>query len=179
MEKGENVYLSAVEREDLKTLMKWRNREDFRKYFREYREINYDMQEKWYRNRVMEDPSTIMFAVRRSADDELLGCCGLCYINWVHRHADLSLYIGFREVYIDEEGYARESCELLLNYGFNRLGLNKLWTEIYEFDAGKKKLYDGLGFQVDGILRQHYFYDGRWWNSLILSLLEEDFRKVG
>ncbi|KZL94097.1 GNAT family N-acetyltransferase [Clostridium magnum] len=172
---GEKIYLTSIEREDLHKLMHWRNREDFRKYFREYREINTDMQNKWFESKVLNDPSTIMFSIKRVSDDELLGCCGLCYINWVHRHADLSLYIGLNNIYIDEEGYAEESCRLLFKYGFNELGLNKIWTEIYEFDMKKIKLYSELGFKKDGVLRQNYFYDGKLWDSYVFSILQGEF----
>ena len=160
MKRGDKVYLAAIERQDLTKLIKWRNLEDFKRHFREYREINTDMQEKWY-NKVLNDLSTLMFSIKRINDNELLGCCGLCYINWIHRHADLSLYIGFNEEYIDKEGYAYESCKLLFDYGLNQLGLNKIWTEIYEFDDKKKDLYNSLGFKLDGILRKNYFYDDR------------------
>lgn len=175
MLKGEKVYICAIEREDLNQLMKWRNIEDYKKHFREYRDLNCDMQEKWYETKVLNDPNTIMFSIRRIEDDELLGCCGLCYVNWIHRHADLSLYIGWNEAYIDDEGYAEESCKLLFDYGFNQIGLNKIWTEIYEFDTKKKELYDKIGLKTDGILRENYFYDGKWWNSIILSILKSDF----
>ncbi len=177
MKRSNKVYLSAIEKEDLYKLKKWRNIESFKKNFREYREINDSMQVKWFENVVSGDKSTIMFSIRRCSDNELMGACGLCYINWIHRYADLSLYIGFKESYIDDKGYAKESCELLFDYGFFQLGLNKIWTEIYEFDNKKKELYDDLGFEEDGRLRQNYFYDGKWWDSLILSILQEDYRK--
>lgn len=175
MIRGNKIYLCAIEKEDLPELMKWRNEESFRKHFREYREINKTMQEKWYNEKVINDCNTIMFSVKSCLDDELLGCCGLCYINWINRNADLSLYIGWNEEYIDDIGYAKEACELLLYYGFNQLGLNKIWTEIYEFDIKKKKLYDKLGLNVDGVLRENCFYDGKWWNSYILSILRDEF----
>jgi len=176
MIRGKSIYLSAIEKEDLKKLMDWRNIPDFRKHFREYREINTDMQEAWYQNKVLNDNSTIMFSIKRVSDNELIGCCGLCYINWIHRHADLSLYIGWNNEYIDDTGYAKESCILLFNYAFNELGLNKIWTEIYEFDEKKKKLYDELNMQLDGVLRENYYYDGKWWDSYILSILYRDFK---
>lgn len=172
---GELVVLDAVERGDLSLLKKWRNNPDFRKHFREYRELNDAMQELWFENKVVSDPSTLMFAVRKRDDNELIGCCGLAYINWVHRHADLSLYIGWKDAYIDDHGYAKETCSLLLAYAFNEIGLNKVWTEIYEFDHKKTVLYEEIGFQQDGLLRQNYFYDGRWWDSRILSLLAEEY----
>jgi hypothetical protein len=176
MLKGKLVALTAVEREDLMALRNWRNNPDFRKHFREYRELNMAMQERWFEQKVLNDPTTLMFSIRRLSDNEFLGCCGFVYVNWVHRHADLSLYIGWKDAYIDDEGYAEDACRALLRYGFGELALNKVWTEIYEFDDKKKQLYDRLGFHQDGLLRQNYFYDGRWWDSRILSLLTGEFK---
>ena len=81
------------------------------------------------------------------------------------------MYVGLDDIYIDEIGYAEDSCNILLDYGFNQLCLNKIWTEIYEFDVLKKKLYDKMGFKQDGLLRENYWYNGRWWDSRILSKL--------
>ncbi len=176
MLKGKKIFLTAVERSDLKQLKDWRNNEHFRKHFREYRELNDDMQEQWFNKAVLNDPTTVMFAIRRCSDDRLLGCCGLVYTHWVYRHADLSLYIGDEDAYIDQKGYAQETCQLLLSYAFDNLGLNKVWTEIYVFDKAKKDLYEKAGFSVDGILRENYFYNGRYWDSYILSYLAREWR---
>lgn len=179
MIKGDKVYLTAIEERDLETLRYWRNLPEYRKYFREYREISATMQKNWFERIVNGDNSTIMFAIRMLGSDELVGCCGLCYINWVHRHSDLSLYIGKDESYIDSEGIAEESCRLLFDYGFHEIGLNKIWTELYEFDHKKYDLYEKFGFQRDGFLRKQYFYEGKWWGSYILSLLSEEYGKNG
>jgi len=172
---GKTVSLHAVEKEDLERFRDWRNNPEFRKHFREFRELNMRQQEIWFEDAVVRDPNTLMFSIRRNSDGELMGCCGFVYVNWVHRHADLSLYIGWQDAYIDDEGYATDACRVLLDYGFNELGLNKVWTEIYEFDDKKSALYDEFGFQQDGLLRQHYWHDGRWWDSRILSLLRAEF----
>lgn len=174
MIKGNLVSLFAVENEDLLQLKNWRNNPDFRKYFREHRDLNMRQQEIWFDNQVVKDNTTLMFSIKRNSDNQLLGCCGFVYINWIHKHADLSLYIGWKDQYIDEEGYAKDSCEILLKYGYDELGLNKVWTEIYDFDTKKKSLYDDLGFKQDGLLRQSYWYNGEWSNSLILSKLSTD-----
>lgn len=177
MIQGKKVILDSIEQDDLEILRQWRNRTEYRKYFREYREIGKDMQKKWYENYVLNDKSTIMFAVRDAQTESLIGCCGLCYINWVNRNADLSLYMGINGVYIDESGQALEACQLLFDYGFGELGLEKIWTEIYEFDEQKYALYKKLGFSEDGRLRRQYFHDNKWWDSYILSLLSEEHRR--
>jgi len=171
---GRKVYLKAVEKDDLEQLKEWRNLPDFRKHFREYREINSEMQQKWFENTIINDKNTIMFSIFDSNTNKLIGCCGLCYINWVHRNADLSLYIGHDQSYIDDTGFAEDACRVLLEYGFDELNLHKIWTEIYDFDDKKNNLYKKVGFKRDGVLRDQYFYNGTWSNSLILSLINTE-----
>ena len=173
--RGQDIILTAVEKTDLSQLKVWRNNPDFRKNFREYREINDEMQNSWFDKFVVNDRNTIMFSIKDAINDELLGCCGLCYINWLHRYADLSFYIGKDDLYADDK-YALDTIEVLIKYGFNELGLNKIWTEIYEFDSMKIKLLEKYGFKKDGQLRENYFYDGKWWDSIIFSLLKKEYK---
>lgn len=172
---GERVALRAVQKDDLPQLMNWRNRPEFRKYFREYRELNLEMQERWFQNTVLGDKNTIMFSIVDIKTEALVGCCGLCYIDWINRHAELSLYIGYKNSYVDLNGYAEDACRLLLAYGFGQLNLYKIWAEIYEFDKLKGELLEMFAFQKDGVLRNHYFYNGKWHNSIIWSLLQKDY----
>jgi RimJ/RimL family protein N-acetyltransferase len=170
---GKNIILTAVEKSDLTQLKDWRNNPYFRKNFREYREINDEMQNNWFEKFVINDKNTIMFSIRDITNNELLGCCGLCYINWVHQYADLSFYIGKDNLYVDDN-YAQDAVKMLVKYGFHELGLNKIWTEIYEFDEKKIKFLLKHGFVKDGQLRENYFYDGKWWDSIIFSLLKNE-----
>jgi len=174
MLKGKLIFLTSVEKSDLTQFKKWRNNPDFRKNFREYRELNDEMQNNWFDKFVVNDNDTIMFSIRDINNQELLGCCGLCYINWIHRYADLSFYIGKDNLYVDDK-YAFDAVDVLIRYGFNELGLNKIWTEIYEFDSLKINFLQKYGFKRDGQLRENYFYDGKWWDSIIFSILSREF----
>lgn len=171
MIKGKKVGLRAVEKPDLQQLRDWRNLESFRKNFREVRELNMLSQEKWY-EKLNLSTNDFMFTIVDLSTNEVIGACGLLYINWIIRSADFSFYIGKDELYIDEQGYADESAKLLIDYGFNQLNLHKIWMELYEFDKLKINFFkDKFLFKVDGILRDNCFENGKYWNSLIISLL--------
>ena len=171
MIKGKKVGLRAVEKPDLQQLRDWRNLESFRKNFREVRELNMLSQEKWY-EKLNLSTNDFMFTIVDLSTNEVIGACGLLYINWIIRSADFSFYIGKDELYIDEQGYAEESAKLLIEYGFNQLNLHKIWMELYEFDKLKINFFkDKFLFKEDGILRDNCFEDGKYWNSLIISLL--------
>lgn len=173
MLKGQFVGLRAIEEADLPQLMQWRNRPEFRRYFREYRELNATQQRQWFDSKVNGDPCTRMFAIVSLEDGRLLGAGGLCYIDWVNRTADLSIYIGADDLYIDDR-YAPDAARVIVRYGYDELGLHRLWSEIYEFDTAKQRFFDGLGFTLDGRHRQTHWAEGAWHDSLFYSLLSTD-----
>ncbi len=172
MIKGEKTYLRAIEEKDLRTLLEWRNKPHLRKYFREYRELNWDQQIWWYENIVLKDDKVRMFAITDHSDS-LLGACGLCYINWIDRNADFSIYLGADDIYIDDV-YAIDAAKSLMKYGFEELNLHRLWAEIYEFDEPKTKMFQSLGFKLDGCHRQTHWSDGKWFDSHFYGLLSTD-----
>lgn len=167
------VYLRAIEDNDLPQLMNWRNNPEFRKYFRETNEINVAKQNKWFEMINSPDSNHKMFAIVDSENNYLLGACGLCYIDWINRSADFSIYIGYKDIYIDNK-YSIDAAKLMIEYGFNVLNLHRLWAEIYSIDDAKKSFFDKLNFTLDGELRQTYWYNSKWHNSLFYSLLSDD-----
>ena len=102
---------------------------------------------------------------------ELLGACGLCYIDWINRNADFSIYIGKDDLYIDEK-YAIEAAQIMMKYGFEELNLHKLWSEIYSFDEAKKVMFDRLGFKLEGVHKEKHWTEGKWCDSLFYGYLQ-------
>jgi RimJ/RimL family protein N-acetyltransferase len=175
MIEGARVGLRAIERDDLPLLLAWRNRAEFRRYFREFRELCWHQQLAWYETTVLNDPRTRMFAIVERKSGALLGACGLCQIDWVNRLADFSLYIGHDALYIDDV-YAPDAGRALLRYGFDELGLHRIWCEIYGFDRAKQTLLPRLGFTLDGRHRETHWAEGAWHDSLFFGVLEREFR---
>ena len=112
MLKGKKVYLSPVEKSSLEQMRNWRNEPELRKYFREYREINTDMQLKWYETKVLSDPNQVNFEIHNSENNELIGHCGLYYINWIHRHAEFGIYVG--DYNFRSGGYGSDALRVLI-----------------------------------------------------------------
>jgi RimJ/RimL family protein N-acetyltransferase len=175
MIEGHHVALRAIERSDLPHLLAWRNQPTFRRYFREFRELGATQQERWYETTVLTDPRTHMFAITDRRGGMLIGACGLCYVDWVNRTGDFSLYVGRDGLYIDDV-YAADAGALLLTYGFDELGLHRVWCEIYEFDQAKQRLLPRLGFTLDGRHRETHWAEGAWHDSLFFGILDREFR---
>lgn len=172
MLRGEYTGLRAIEKTDLPELLAWRNQPEYRQFFREFRELSLENQNQWFTNKVLNDKSTIMFAIEDLADGKLIGACGLCYIDWINRNADFSIYIGRNNVYIDDV-YAVDAARQMIKYGFGELNLHRMWTEIYSIDSKKKEFFETLGFELEGVHRQTHWTNGKWCDSLFWGLLNK------
>lgn len=171
---GQFTYLRAIEKEDLSLLMKWRNNPKLRKFFRETDEINSLNQKKWFELISEKNLNHKMFAIVKKETNELMGVCGLCYIDWINRSADFSIYLGYDDIYIDDV-YSVDAANMMRDYGFDILNLYRLWAEIYSIDEQKKKFFDILNFKFDGEFRETYWYEGKWHNSLFYSYLKKEY----
>ena len=178
MIKGNIVGLRAVEKEDLIYLRDWRNNPEYRRNFREVRELSLSDQEFWFDSLSKTKNINFMFIIVRLSDNKPIGAAGLLYTNWINRAADFSFYIGEDNMYIGNNGYAEEGATLLINYGFDNLNLNKIWMELYEFDSQKIDFFTNLfNFKKDGVLRQNCFEDGKYYDSIIISLIKNEANK--
>ena len=170
MIKGKKVGLRAVEKQDLPILRDWRNIVEFRKNFREVRELSLNDQEAWFDQLQKTKHINYMFTIVDLDTQKPIGAAGLLYINWIIRSADFSFYLGNNEVYIDDKGIAEEATKLLINYGFNNLNLHKIWMELYEFDKAKLDFFiNKFDFKKDGVLRDNCFEDGKYYDSYLIS----------
>jgi len=98
----------------------------------------------------------------------LVGVCGLCYINWVYRTAEISLYVAPGWEITD---VGAKALELLKQKAFEEFNLHRLWAEVYEFDTAKIALFEGAGYVLEGRLREHAFKLGKYHDSLMYGLL--------
>lgn len=180
---GEVIGLRALEYSDLEQLQIWRNNEQMRRYYREYRELSHCDQEAWYKAICCGNRNFCMFGIAALHDckewsvasGQLLGVCGLTNINWVIRSAEISFYIGHRDLYVDDT-FAPDALRTLCRYAFRALNIHKIWAEIYHFDTSKKTLFEKMSMHLDGTLRDSAFEDGAYHHALIYSLLETEFR---
>jgi RimJ/RimL family protein N-acetyltransferase len=166
-EKSE-FFLRSIERDDLNKIQTWRNDKNTLPNVREYRIMSKEHINKWYDSMILNDKFEMFIMDSKSAD--MVGVCGLTYIDWKNSHADLHFAIYKNSQWIDEK-YSDIYYPMITKYAFEHLNLNKIYVEIYENDKKKLDFFSKKGFKKDATLREHYFYGGRYWSSYIFSLL--------
>lgn len=175
MLEGKYVNLRSLEVEDLSTLKNWRNSKYIRKVTREYRLLNMFNQKSWFESLHKNNPPReIMFGILDKKNN-LIGVCGLTYIDWKNRHSEISIYIAKAGWQKTKE--SRNTLSVIMKYAFGELGMHRLWAEIYGIAADTIKLFQMAGFKEEGILRDTIFREGKWWNSHLYSILALEFSK--
>jgi ribosomal-protein-alanine N-acetyltransferase len=71
-------------------------------------------------------------------------------------------------------GYATEATQLIINFGFDELGLHRITAAIGPDNTRSIALAHHLGMQHEGRLREHVFTNNAWRDSELYSILENE-----
>ena len=153
MLQSSRLLLRALQPSDLNaTYLSWLNDPEVNRYLetRFLPQTLESIQTYWQTHR--DDPNSPWFAICLRSDGRHIGNIKLGPIQWLHRRADLSLFIGDRSCW--GQGYASEAIALLRDWTFRELDLQKLNAGVYSGNIGSRKAFEKCGFELEGILRQ-------------------------
>lgn len=74
-----------------------------------------------------------------------------------------------------DKGYGTEAAGLLLRHGFEALELNRIELEVYAFNPRARRVYEKLGFRLEGTRREALIWDGEPVDAHIMSLLRREY----
>lgn len=112
------------------------------------------------------------FMIIDRASCRSVGIIGLSHIDRKHRHAEYGVLIG--EVEARGKGLASEASRLLLDYAFRTLGLNRVYLHLFADNEAALRLYRKVGFEQEGVLRQHVLKNGRFRDVIVMAILRDD-----
>ena len=95
---------------------------------------------------------SIDWIIIKKATKQPIGIANLVEIQFHHRRAEF--LIGFANPEHHNKSYGLEATLLVLDYAFNRVGLNKLITVVYSDNAFAQKNSLALGFVQESYLRE-------------------------
>lgn len=132
------------------------------------------IQEKeWLANQYKQE-NHLNLAVVLKDGDRHIGNCGFNAIDYVNRNAEFGILIGESDVW--GEGYGPEAARLILKHGFEELGLHRVTLEVYSHNPRAICVYEKVGFVHEGALRESYFRNGEFHDTLVMGILESEWR---
>ena len=113
-------------------------------------------------------------AIDLKSTGRLIGNCGIRMKSADAREAD----IGYELDPVHwRMGFATEAARAMLRFGFTDLGLHRVWSWCIADNTGSVRVLEKLGMRREGQLRENEYYKGRWWDTLLFAILEEEWRE--
>jgi diamine N-acetyltransferase len=76
-----------------------------------------------------------------------------------------------------ERGLGRRILEELITKVFEEFKAHRLFLDVFEDNRRARHLYESLGFQYEGVMREAARRDGQYCSLRLMSMLESEYRQ--
>ena len=172
---GDRIYLApkGISEEEIEKFTEWMNDFQVTDYTGRTSQITTYGGEKQYLENAVKDANNRSFNIVEIETDKLIGTVGLEHFNWVERSAVLGIFIGEKD--FRSNGYGTEAIKIILEYGFKYLNLHSVKLHVFSFNKRAKRCYEKCGFKEVGKSREDVFINGKWYDTIIMDILENEF----
>jgi [ribosomal protein S5]-alanine N-acetyltransferase len=119
-----------------------------------------------------ENGSAATFAVVETETSRLVGVASLV-IKREHRRAELGYWIALNRW---NQGYATESNQCLVDFGFEVLGLHRIEARHFLRNPASGRVMEKLGMRIEGIERDWAVKGDHYESMALYSILEPEWR---
>ncbi len=131
-----------------------------------------------YYESLLTDSGRIVLLIKPKKKDYLVGVVSLSSINQFQRHCDIALVIGYQDSTSESIFYAMEAKCRMTEYAFESVGVERI-NSGQAIDLIKWQRWQILfGYQIEGIMRNHFRKGCRVSDALLSSCLLEDYLRL-
>lgn len=170
---GEKVLLTPLEEDDVDFICRMENDPEVRYALFLYKPLTRQMVEKKIQQ-IIDSNETFMFMILDKESQQIIGQTGLVRIDFISRAA--VFYIAILDKLFRSKGLGTEATQLVIDYAFNTLNLNRIQLHVNSENAPAVHIYKKIGFQIEGTLRQAMYHGGNYCDFFVMGLLKEDFK---
>jgi RimJ/RimL family protein N-acetyltransferase len=167
---GDKVELRTIEKEDIEFLQENINKKEIRKNLTATKPVNLNQQKNFFEDVISSDKDVHLAICN---EGEIMGIISLEDEEGDIGAATIGLWIAPK---YHGNGYGTESVELITGYGFNELNYHRISARAYETNKASQKVWEKLGFEKEGELREKTFYGGEFGDIYIYGVLEDEWR---
>lgn len=166
------LTLRCVEEKDIENIRCLRNDPSTWMHLTDPIPVTAEMQKSWFA--AMSRSSDRMFWVIEDAARKFIGMVRMDQYDRLHR----SIRVGADIVpELRGKGYGGKTYGAIKAYCFDVLNLHRVWLCVLANNGTAHRLYERQGFREEGRLRDAIFRDGRYNDYVVMSILEEEYRR--
>jgi RimJ/RimL family protein N-acetyltransferase len=171
--RGEKVYLRTIYQEDIAKYFEMLFQPETRRLTGSQKSFTLRQVEQYIEEKNT-DSSSILLLIALNENDVVIGDIQLLEIDNINRNCYIRIAIDNQSY--QGKGYGSEAMKLMLEYAFGILNLHRIELNVFAYNKRAIHVYERLGFQKEGIQRDALYYDHAYHDSIIMSILEEEYR---
>lgn len=165
---------------DMENIRLWRNSQ--MAVLRQKKELTRQDQENYFRQIIEplftnKEPGQLLFSFLKNG--VLIGYGGLVNITWLDKRAEMSFLVD-PQIASEKEQYMKSMSAfiaLVKELVFGEMKFNRLFTETYSFRTFHISVLEENGFVEEGRMREHVFESGKYVDSILHSILNNEYVK--
>ncbi len=173
--KGQNIFLRALEPEDLEFVYAIENDEAIWEVSNTQTPYSKFLIRQYLENAHQDiyEAKQLRLAICKNQTSEAIGLIDLFDFDPKNSRAGVGIIIQNDDD--RNNGYGKEALELVINFSFTQLQLHQLYANIQTENDASIKLFSTFGFQKIGVKRDWTFSKGKFLDEAIFQLINTKF----
>ena len=106
------------------------------------------------------------------SEERPIGTCG--YHQWHKSHYRAEIGYDLEKASW-QQGLMIEALKAVIGFGFEKMSLNRIGAMVHPENSASIRLLARVGFQKEGLLRDYYYQNGRFFDHWLLTLLKKEW----
>jgi RimJ/RimL family protein N-acetyltransferase len=172
---AKDIYLDTLSREDCKTLIN-DYEYDFDNPAEELRLGQSDEKaDEWFDEiQKLQGEKNVRLGIFLN-DKRVIGDAALQDIDRANRKCSVGM--GIAKLCNRSRGYGYQALKLMLKYGFEYLGMERIYANTLEMNIGAQRLLEKCGFKLEGRERESVYLNGQKYDRLNYAVLRHEYFK--
>jgi RimJ/RimL family protein N-acetyltransferase len=117
---------------------------------------------------------TVVLSIAEKPGGATIGQTAFFRIDYISRSA--IFYLALMDKTVWSKGYGTEATQLMIDYGFHTLNLNRIQLHVFSGNLTAIKIYEKIGFVKEGVLREAMYHHGKYCDFLVMGLLKREWQ---
>jgi ribosomal-protein-alanine N-acetyltransferase len=175
IEVNKDFYLRQHQHEDAESYLAYMTDEDVIRFVPEEcipRSIERAKHEIDYHRDLFRYRRSLYWALARRDNNQIVGCCGFNYWSRDHSRGEISYDLA-RKYW--NKGVMSATVKSVVAFAFTQMKMVRIEATIHPENIASLRILNKLGFQKEGLLRDHKKLHGKFYDAQMLSLLQREF----
>jgi RimJ/RimL family protein N-acetyltransferase len=125
--------------------------------------------------RIHESPHWVNLMMVLKGEHKVIGCVGIGVTSKEQRQASIGWMLGGQ---YQRQGLATEAARALVDFGFNSMGLHRIFARTGKANARSWRLMERLGMRREAHFRQSHKVGDEWDDEFLYAILAHEWKGV-